>query len=88
MVLFIATQHCNAIKVHFPGHLFGMCSVLDFIHGSYRCRSDGAQVVFADFFRSTNLHMTHSKHQLNRSTKAILSDIIQFEAPVPFPCYH
>lgn len=50
MVLFIATQPCNAIKVHFPGLLFGMCSVVDFIYGSYRCRSDGSLVVFADFF--------------------------------------
>lgn len=43
---------------------------------------------FSLIFPSINLHMTHSKHQINRSTKAILSDIIQFEAPVPFPCYH
>lgn len=50
MVLFTATQHRNAILVYFPGHLFGMCSVLDFIYGSDRCRSDGSLVVFADFF--------------------------------------
>lgn len=65
-----------------------MCSILGFIYGSYRCRSHGSLVVFADCSFHKFTYTTHSKHQLNWSTKAILSDIIQFEAPVPFPCYH
>lgn len=88
MVLFIATQHPSAINIAFSRTLVWNVFRTGFYLWVLQMSVWWFPGRLCWFFRSTNLHMTHSKHQLNRSTKAILSDIIQFEAPVPFPCYH
>lgn len=49
IVWFLATYYHSAIKVHFPGYFFGMCSILGFIYWPYRCWSHASLVVFSDF---------------------------------------